>query len=265
MALYDVREAFCEIGRRVWQKSMVAANDGNFSYRLDANTVLCTPTGISKGSLERQDLVLCDLDGKQLPPAYDLNTRKITSEIRLHLNVYKKRPDVRSVIHTHAPHATAWALSGRPMPKGVLEEVELTLGEVPLTDYSLTGTWEFAEKLDPWLANHDAFLLSNHGCVTFGKNPFAAWYRTEILDHACRIFLLAEQSGKKLPQLSESDLEKLHDKKKKMGIKDPREGLPYEQWSSEKIQRMPPPNEIKFDGPEFDGNFPEFEDIPVYD
>lgn len=183
---YDVRDAFVEIGRRVWQRGWVAANDGNFSYRLDGNLILATPTRISKGSLGRSDLVLIDLEGRQLA-----GTRALTSEIRLHLNVYRRRPDVRSVVHVHPPHATAFAATGTPVPKGVLEEFELYLGEVPHAPYCRAGSWDFAATIDPWIETHDALLLAHHGALTVGLDPFDAYYRMEVLEHSCRVFWLA--------------------------------------------------------------------------
>lgn len=268
---YDLREAFCEVGRRVWQREMVAANDGNFSVRLDDNTVLATPTGVSKGSLRPEDLVLMDLQGNQLPPLYGLNTRPGTSEIRLHLNAYRMRPDVRAVVHTHAPHATAWALSGRPLPKGVLEEVELVLGAVPLVPYAITGSWEFARQLNPWIATHDCFLLSQHGAVAFGGDLFTAYYRMEVLDLCCKTLMLAEATGRPLPRFSPEQLKKIHEKKTEWNIKDAREGLPYEDWTRDDLPR---PAAAPLDGawpepkapglPKFEGIFPTVEDLPRF-
>lgn len=182
----DVRDAIVEIGRRVWQRAWVAANDGNFSYRLDENLVLATPTRLGKGALTRSDLVLIDLEGRQLG-----GTRATTSEVRLHLNIYQRRPDVRSVVHVHPPFATAFAVAGVKIPKGVLEEFELYLGELPIVPYARTGTWDFARAVDPWIETHDALLLAHHGAVSVGADPFDAYYRMEVIEHACRILWLA--------------------------------------------------------------------------
>ncbi|MGF1572490.1 MAG: class II aldolase/adducin family protein [Sumerlaeia bacterium] len=269
--VYDLRDAFCEVGKRVWQREMVAANDGNFSFRLDANTVLATPTGVSKGSLVRNDLVLMDLQGNQLPPQYGLNTRPGTSEIRLHLNAYRMRPDVRAVVHTHAPHATAWALSGRTLPRGVLEEAELVIGTVPLVPYATTGSWEFARQINPWIAKHDCFLLSQHGAVTFGADLFSAWYRMEVLELCSKTLLMAEQTGRALPRFSAEEFERLHEKKKAWNIQDPREDLPYKDWAND---ALPAPAPAPLNGvwpeppapqlPKFTGDFPMVEDLPRF-
>jgi len=213
---YDVREAICEVGRRAWQKGHVAANDGNFSFRLDANTVLATPTKLSKGVLTPEDLVLIDLDGNQIGGA-----RKMTSEVRLHLNAYRRRPDIRAVVHTHPPHATAFAAAELALPEGVLEETELYLGPVPLVPYLPTGTWEFARGLDPYLAEHDAFLLAHHGAVTLGADPFDAWYKMEVLDHSCRILALAAQLGG-WKRLSEHSMRGVLEAKARHGLRDRR-------------------------------------------
>ena len=216
---YDVREALCEVGRRVWQRGFVASNDGNFSYRLDENTVLATPTLISKGAMRPEDLVLIDLDGRQIGGA-----RRGTSEIRIHLNIDRRRPDVRSVVHVHPPHATAFAIAGIPLPKCILPEVEFFLGEVPLVPYATPGTWEFAHSINPWVDFHDAFILRNHGAVTVGADPFDAYYKMETLDQYCRILMLTRQLGGEWNRLDAGQMRELLDAKKNWGLNDPRAG-----------------------------------------
>ncbi len=222
-APHDIPDALLEVGRRAWQRGWVAGNDGNFSYRLDADTLLATPTMVSKGFMARQDLVLIDMEGGPLPHQPLGSTRRTTTEIRLHLNAYRHRPDIRAVYHVHPPHATAFAAAGVPMPKGVLEEFELVLGEIPMVPYQPTGTWEFARGLDPWIATHNAFLLANHGAVTFGADPFDAYYRMEVLDHTCRILLLAQQLGA-WRRLDVENLRALLAVKTGNGMTDPRAG-----------------------------------------
>lgn len=216
---HDVREALCEIGRRSWSRGHVAANDGNFSFRLDAKTVLATPTRLSKGFMTPDDLVLIDLDGNQVG-----GSRRMTSEIRLHLNAYRRRPDIGAVVHAHPAHATAFAAAGVSVPEGVLEEVELYLGKVVLVPYLPTGSWDFARGLNPWIQQHDAFLLSNHGAVTFGVDPFDAYYKMEVLDHACRILLNARQAGMELSPLSSEQFRALMEAKAAHGLRDARHG-----------------------------------------
>lgn len=185
-----LKAAFCEIGRRCWKKGFVASNDGNFSQRIGENRVLCTPTMISKGFMDPADMVEVDLEGNQLA-----GTRALTSEIRIHLYIYQQRPDIHSVVHVHPPHATAFAVAGHALPKGILPEIEFNIGEVPIAPYAHQGTWEFARSIAPWVHDYDSFLLANHGAITLGRDPFDAYYRMETLDQYCRILLLAGQAG----------------------------------------------------------------------
>ncbi|MBI5154147.1 class II aldolase/adducin family protein [Candidatus Poribacteria bacterium] len=221
MTAFDIREALCEVGRRVWQRGYVASNDGNFSFRLGQNSVLATPTMISKGFMAPEDLVLVDLDGSQTG-----GSRRLTSEIRLHLNAYRRRPDIRSVLHVHPPHATAFAITGMALPKCVLPEIEFFIGEVPLAPYATPGSWDFARSLDPWLDTHDVFLLRNHGAVTLGADPFDCFYKMETLDQYCRILILARPLGGGWNQLSAAQMAELLAAKESWGVNDPRDGLP---------------------------------------
>lgn len=219
---YDLPDALLEIGRRAWQRGWVAGNDGNFSYRLDADTILATPTMVSKGFMQRHDLLVIGMEGNPLPHQPLGSTRRTTTEIRLHLNAYRQRPDIRAVYHVHPPHATAFAAAGIPMPKGVLEEFELVLGEIPMVPYRPTGTWEFARGLDPWIRTHNAFLLANHGAVTFGADPFDAYYRMEVLDHTCRVLLLLAGEQGAWRRIGLNNLKALLAVKKANNLSDPR-------------------------------------------
>ncbi len=212
----QIREAFCEIGRRVWTRGFVASNDGNFSFRVGKNRILCTPTMISKGFMKHDDIIEVDLQGNQIS-----GKRKLTSEIRLHLYIYQQRPDVYSVVHVHPPHATAFAIAGNVLPKCILPEVEVNLGQIPVAPYETTGTWKFAQTIAPWVHDHDCILLKNHGAVTMGRDPYDAYYKMETLDQYCRILLLAAQAGG-WQSLSENAMHELMDLKKRVGIRDPR-------------------------------------------
>jgi L-fuculose-phosphate aldolase len=257
VAAFDVREALCEIGRRVWQRGFVAANDGNFSYRLGEDTVLATPTRLSKGFMQPEDLVVLDMDG-----TVKSGTRKSTSEIRLHLNAYRRRPDIRSVVHVHPPHATAFACAGVPVPKGVLEEMELYLGEVPLVPYLPSGTWEFGRGLDPWIETHDAFLLANHGAVTFGEDPFDAYYKMEVLDLSCRTLIHARQLGG-WNRLSPAAMRGLMEAKARHGLRDPRAGLPDAELASDVVApARAAGSSAPFTPLAVQGSFPEVTDEP---
>src|SRR5204863_3121618 len=182
------KEQICEIGRRVYAKGFAAANDGNISIRVAENEVLCTPTMVSKGFLKPEDLCKCDLDGKQLA-----GTRKRSSELLLHLAVYKQRPDIKAVVHCHPPYATAFAVAHEPIPKCVLPEVEVFLGEVPIAEYETPGTTRFAETIVPFVRDCNTIILANHGTVTFGPNLENAYFNSEIIDAYCKILILARQ------------------------------------------------------------------------
>ncbi len=212
----EVRKAFCEIGKRVWQKDYVASNDGNFSYRLEENLVVATPTMISKGFMQPEDMVLVDLEGNQVG-----GHRRLTSEIRMHLFIYRERPEVRCVVHAHPPHAVAFAIARKPVPRCVLAEAEVNLGPVPIAPYATTGTWEFARSIAPWVKNHDAFLLASHGAVVVGNDPFDAFYRLETLEQYARILMLAMQLGE-VNTLDLAAMEDLLRLKERIGSADPR-------------------------------------------
>src|SRR4029079_6230784 len=144
----DIKDWICEIGRRLYNKGFAAANDGNISYRIGENEVLCTPTMISKGYLKCDDICKVDLTGKQLA-----GTKKRTSEVLLHLEIYKMDPNVKSVVHCHPPNATAFAVAGEPIPTCILPEVEVFLGPIPMTEYETPGGLAFAETIKPHVKN----------------------------------------------------------------------------------------------------------------
>ena len=169
---WQMREALCEIGKRIWQREYVASNDGNFSVRLDENTVLCTPTLVSKGFMKPEDLPIITMEGEQLR-----GRLKMTSEIKMHLEMFKQRDDIRSVIHAHPPNATAFAVARHPVPKCILPEIEVFIGEIPIAPYETPGTQDFANVLRPFLKHHNAFLLTNHGAVTCGRDPLCQHMR----------------------------------------------------------------------------------------
>lgn len=184
------REEMCEIGRRVYNKGFAAANDGNISFRLSEDRVLCTPTRVSKGFMKPDDLCIVDMEGKQIS-----GKRKRSSEILLHLSIMKTRPDVRSCVHCHPPHATAFAVAHEPIPKCTMPEFEVFLGEVAITPYETPGTQAFADTVVPYIKDTDVILLANHGTITAGSDLTDAYFKTEIIDAYCRILLLARQLG----------------------------------------------------------------------
>ncbi len=165
-------------------------NDGNVSIRLDDDRILCTPTAVSKGFVEPEDLIICDLNGCKIN-----GKREGTSEIAMHLTIYSLRPDVRSVVHAHPPVATGFASAGRALDKAMLPEVVIQLGAVPLASYGLPGTPALSDGMLPYIPHYDAMLLENHGCTAYGRDVWEAFFRMEMVEHFARITFVAEMLG----------------------------------------------------------------------
>jgi L-fuculose-phosphate aldolase len=167
---------------------------GNLSVRLDSRRLLVTPTGVSKGLVKASDMVIVDLDGRLLA-----GSRKVTSEIPMHLAVYQQRADVGAVVHSHPPIATAFACSGRALDEILCQEAVMTIGIVPLAFYATTGTAEVAASMQPFLTEHDAILLENHGVVSYGKSLLEAFMKMETVEHLAHVALVAHQLGSACP------------------------------------------------------------------
>ncbi len=212
----QLKEDICEIGRRLYNKGFAAANDGNISIRVGEDAVLCSPTMICKGFMKPEDICAVDMNGDQIA-----GKRKRTSEVLLHLEIMRNRPDVKSVVHCHPPHATAFAIANEPIPQCILPEVEVFMGEVPIAPYETPGDQKFAETVTPFLKATNTVILKNHGTVSFGKSVEDAYWKTEILDAYCRMLLLAKQMGS-VEYLNEQKSRELLDLKKKWGFDDPR-------------------------------------------
>ncbi len=213
---YKLKESICEIGRRLYSKGFAAANDGNISIRLNDKELLCTPTMVSKGYMKPEDICKVDYEGKQIA-----GIRKRSSEILLHLSVYKNRPDVNGVVHCHPPHATAFAVAHEPIPKAILPEVEVFLGEVPTAIYVTPGGQKFADSIIPYVKDCNTILLANHGTITFGPDLEKAYFNTEIIDAYCRILILSRQLGR-VNYFTEKETSELLELKKKLGYDDVR-------------------------------------------
>jgi L-fuculose-phosphate aldolase len=180
---------------------------GNLSVRLDAHRLLVTPTGVSKFLLRPADIVIVDLDGRQLD-----GYRKMTSEVSMHLAIYRHRSDVTAVVHSHPPIATAFACVGRGLDEMLCQEAVMTLGVVPLATYAATGTEEVAASLAPFIPDHDAILLANHGAVSCGKSLLEAFQKMETVEHLANITLAAHRLG--APRtLEDEQIEQLRDAK----------------------------------------------------
>lgn len=213
---WKIKEQMCDIGRRIWIKGFCAGNEGNHSYRIGENRVLCTPTGISKGNLKPDDICTVDLEGKQVA-----GKLKRTSEILLHLAIYKVRPDIKAVVHSHPPHATAFAIANVELPTCIHPEAEVFLGAVKTAKYVTPGDTRLGESILPYVKDSNAILLQNHGTVTFDKDLEGAYYKLEIVDAYSRILLLAKQIGSIRP-LDAQEMKELLDLKVRFGLNEPR-------------------------------------------
>jgi len=205
------REEICEIGRRIYARRFVAGNAGNISCRLSDDVVLCTPTLICKGFMQPDDLCTLDLAGNQLS-----GKLKLTSEIRLHLEVYDRNPNIKAVVHCHPPHATAFAVAREDIPTGVLPEVDVFLSTVPRAEYETPGGPLFAQTIRPFIGKANTVLLSNHGVVSWGQSVEQAYWHTEILDAYCHVLLLARQLGH-VERLPEPKIQELRELRRRFG------------------------------------------------
>ncbi|QNN23639.1 class II aldolase/adducin family protein [Planctomycetales bacterium ZRK34] len=218
-SIYKVKQDMCDIGKRIWQRGYCAGNEGNHSVRVDKNRVLCTPTGISKGFLRPEMICMVDMENKVLEANKGY---KPSSEVKIHLQIYKTRDDIGAVVHSHPPHATAFAVAGIPLPEGIHPEAEVFLGRVPTAQYATPSKQDLADSLIPHIkAETSAILMANHGSVTFDKDLTGAYYRLEILDAYSRILLLAKQLGK-VNMLDSKQMYDLLEVKQQFGFNDPR-------------------------------------------
>lgn len=248
---HQIKKDICDIGLRIYNKGFAAANDGNITVRIGDNEVLCTPTMHSKGFLKPDDICLVDMTGKQLA-----GRKNRSSEALLHLEIYKQRPDIKSVVHCHPPHATAFAIAREPIPQCVLPEVEVFLGDVPITRYETPGGQAFADTIIPFVNKCNVMILANHGTVSFGEDVERAYWWTEILDAYCRMLMLSRQLGR-VNYLNEKESRDLLELKDKWGFADPRNTEDFkncdicandifrESWAASGVERKafdaPPP------------------------
>jgi L-fuculose-phosphate aldolase len=187
----DVRRQIVRVCRRLYERGLIAGPDGNVSVRISGDHILVTPRGFSKADVEEHDLVLVTLDGKRIGGKHD-----VSSEVAMHLAAYRARDDVRAMVHAHPPVATAFAVAGEGLPENVLPELTVLLGHVPLVPYATPGTSALPDAMAPFLPNHDAFLLANHGVTTLGRTVGEAHQRMECVEHSANILLTARLLGR---------------------------------------------------------------------
>ena len=211
----QLRADIVEIGKRMYARGYVASNDGNISVRLDESRLLTTPKSVSKGYMTPDMMVVTDLDGTKLSSGRDPS-----SELLMHLAVYRHRPDAKAVVHAHPPLATGFAVAGIPLDKAVLAEVITTLGSIPIADYGTPSTKELADAVSRYIKAHDGLLLANHGALTIGHELFAAYYKMETIEHFAKISLVARTLGGERV-LSRDEVFRLQQLRGKYGIAAP--------------------------------------------
>jgi L-fuculose-phosphate aldolase len=185
-----LRSDIVEIGRRMYARGYTASNDGNISVRLDAGRLLVTPKSVCKGFMTPDMMCITDMDGRKVQ-----GDRDPSSEMLMHLEVYRQRPDVQAVVHAHPPTATGFAVAGIPLDRAVLAEVLTTLGSIPIAEYATPSTQELPEAVRKYIKAHDGMLLANHGALTVGGDLYAAYYKMETIEHFASISLVARLLG----------------------------------------------------------------------
>ena len=186
----QLRADIVEVGRRMYARGYTASNDGNISVRLDTGRLLMTPKSVCKGFMDPAMMCITDLEGKKLA-----GDRDPSSEMQMHLEVYRQRPDVNAVVHAHPPVATAFAVAGIPLDRAVLAEVVTTLGSVPIAEYATPSTKELPDAVRKYVKAHDGMLLANHGALTLGADLLSAYYKMETIEHFANISFVARLLG----------------------------------------------------------------------
>lgn len=201
-----VREEICEIGRRMYARRMVAANDGNISVRLSENELICTPTGVSKGFMKPEQLCKLDFSGNVLEMQEGFGP---SSEVKMHIRVYQKRPDIMAVVHAHPVFATSFAVMGRALEVPIMPEVIVNFGKVPLAPYGTPSTAEIPDAIEPYLKDYQAILLESHGALTWAKDLQTAYMKLESVEFYAELLYRTTQLGG--PRvLDEDKLERLY-------------------------------------------------------
>ena len=211
---YEIKKEMCEIGKRVYNRGMVAANDGNFSVKLNDNEFLCTPTGVSKGFMTPEYICKVDAQGKVIQANKGFRP---SSEIKMHMRVYKERPDVKAVVHAHPLYATSFAIAGIPLTQPIMPEAVISLGCVPIAEYGTPSTMEIPDAVSKYLQYFDAVLLENHGALAYSDSLLNAYYKMESLEFYARLLYQSKMLGGP-KELTPSQVERLYELRRKMGM-----------------------------------------------
>lgn len=211
---YEIKKQICDIGKRIYDRNMVAANDGNISVKLNNNEFLCTPTGVSKGFMTPD--YICKVDAKgnviQANKGY-----KPSSEIKMHMRVYAKRPDVGAVVHAHPVYATSFAIAGIPLTQPIMPEAVIALGCVPIAEYGTPSTMEIPDNVEKYLPYYDAVLLESHGALTWSTDLLAAYLKMESVEFYAQLLYQSRMLGGP-KEFDNNTVQKLYEIRRKMGL-----------------------------------------------
>ena len=212
---YEIKKQICEIGQRIYNKGMVAANDGNISVKISENEFLCTPTGVSKGFMTPEFICKVDKNGNVIQANKGF---KPSSEIKMHMRVYKERPDVQSVVHAHPLYATSFAIAGIPLTEPIMPEAVIALGCVPIAEYGTPSTEEIPDAVSKYLQYYDAVLLENHGALSYSDSLINAYYKMESLEFYAQLLYQSKVLGGP-KTLSEAQVQRLYEIRRQFGLK----------------------------------------------
>jgi len=199
-----IKEQICDIGKRIYDRGMVAANDGNISVKLNDHEYLCTPTGVSKGFMTEDMMVCIDLEGKILE-----GTRKPSSEVKMHLRAYRESSKIKAVVHAHPIAATTFAIARIPLDKAIMTESVIGLGVVPVAPYATAGTQAVPDSVAPFFCDYNAVLLANHGALTWGEDPLQAYYRMESVECCATVMMNLGYLDRPAQLLTRAQMEEL--------------------------------------------------------
>ena len=211
---YEIKKQICDIGKRIYDRGMVAANDGNISVKISDNEFLCTPTGVSKGFMTPEYICKVDKDGNTIQANGNFRP---SSEIKMHMRVYKCRPDVGSVVHAHPSYATSFAIAGIPLTQPIMPEAVIALGCVPIAPYGTPSTMEIPDAVEKFLPYYDAVLLESHGALTWSTDLLAAYHKMESVEFYAELLYKARQLGGQ-KEFDKATIEKLYEIRRQMGL-----------------------------------------------
>lgn len=214
VAEFEVRKLICEIGKRIYNKGFVAANDGNISVRISENEILTTPTGVSKGYMTPDMICKINMKGEVISASGKL---KPSSEVKMHIRVYNERQDVKAVVHAHPPYGTSFAIAGIALTKPIMPEAVISLGCVPIAEYGAPSTNEIPEAISKYLQDFDALLLANHGALTYGEDLMAAYFKMESLEFYAKLTYISTMLGGP-KEFSKTQVDELLQIRTKLGV-----------------------------------------------